>query len=267
MSHKVLISVAPVNAGNKHIDPAAITTDVLASAKAGAGQVHLHVRDVYGNLTPDLTVFKETIESIVAASDIVIQASTGGVSNLTIQERCAPLYYNRIETCSLNVGSVNLGEAVYLNPIQDVRYCVQETIKQQILPEIEVFDIGHIDTVLELAKTYPMQDPLLFNIVLGHKGAAPATIQALHALHSFIPNGMLWGVTHFGRRSNFIFEEAIRMGASTVRVGFEDSNYIDENTQVETNAELVAHTAELIRKLGCEVMTPTEARELLKLEK
>ena len=94
-----------------------------------------------------------------------------------------------------------------------------------------------------------------------------ATIQALHALHSFIPNGMLWGVTHFGRRSNFIFEEAIRIGASTVRVGFEDSNYINENTQVETNAELVAHTAELIRKLGCEVMTPTEARELLKLEK
>ena len=248
--HKVLISVAPVSAADTHPDPAAIAADVIQSAHEGAGQVHLHVRDLHGALTPDLTVFKETVEPIAAVSDIVIQASTGGVSRLT---------------CSLNVGSVNLGEAVYINPIQDVRYCVQEAIRQHILPEIEVFEIGMIDTVLDLAKTYPMQDPLLFNIVLGHKGAAPATIAALHALRSFIPEGMLWGVTHFGRRSDEIFAEAIRMGASTVRVGFEDSDYIDETVRVKTNAELVRHTAGLIRSLGCDVMTPAETRSLLKL--
>ncbi len=263
--HKVLISVAPVSAADTHPDPASIAVDVIQSAHEGAGQVHLHVRDLHGALTPDLTVFKQTVEPIAAASDIVIQASTGGVSQLTIEERCAPLYYDRVETCSLNVGSVNLGEAVYINPIQDVRYCVQEAIRQHILPEIEVFEIGMIDTVLDLAKTYPMQEPLLFNIVLGHKGAAPATIAALHALRSFIPEGMLWGVTHFGRRSDEIFAEAIRMGASTVRVGFEDSDYINETVRVKTNAELVRHTAGLIRSLGCDVMTPAETRSLLKL--
>ena len=266
MSHKVLISVAPVSASDRHIDPEAIARDVLESAKAGAGQVHLHVRDANDALTPDLSVFKDTVERICADSDIVIQASTGGVSNLTIEERCAPLYYSRVETCSLNVGSVNLGDAVYINPIQDVRYCVREVIQQQILPEIEVFEIGMIDTVLELAKEFSMQDPILFNIVLGHKGAAPATLEALHALRSFIPEGMLWGVTHFGRRNDFIFEEAIRMGASTIRVGFEDSNYLDENTQVRTNAELVAHTAHLIQKLGCDVASPAETRKMLNLK-
>ena len=139
-------------------------------------------------------------------------------------------------------------------------------IQQQILQEIEVFEIGMIDTVLELAKEFSMQDPILFNIVLGHKGAAPATLEALHALRSFIPEGMLWGVTHFGRRNDFIFEEAIRMGASTIRVGFEDSNYLDENTQVRTNAELVAHTAHLIQKLGCDVASPAETRKMLNLK-
>ena len=116
--HKVLISVAPVSAADTHPDPAVIAADVIQSAREGAGQVHLHVRDLHGALTPDLTVFKETVEPIAAASDIVIQASTGGVSRLTIEERCAPLYYDRVETCSLNVGSVNLGEAVYINPIR-----------------------------------------------------------------------------------------------------------------------------------------------------
>ena len=93
--HKVLISVAPVSAADTHPDPAVIAADVIQSAREGAGQVHLHVRDLHGALTPDLTVFKETVEPIAAASDIVIQASTGGVSRLTIEERCAPLYYDR----------------------------------------------------------------------------------------------------------------------------------------------------------------------------
>ncbi len=87
--HKVLISVAPVSAADTHPDPAVIAADVIQSAREGAGQVHLHVRDLHGALTPDLTVFKETVEPIAAASDIVIQASTGGVSRLTIEERCA----------------------------------------------------------------------------------------------------------------------------------------------------------------------------------
>ena len=76
---------------------------------------------------------------------------------------------------------------------------------------------------------------------------------------------MLWGITHFGRRDDTIFAEAIRLGACTVRVGFEDSNYLNPDTQVETNAELVAHTAQLIRSLGCEVATPAQARVMLGL--
>jgi len=116
---KVLISVAPVAATDTHIDPKKIAEDVLECEKAGAGMVHLHVRDLSGKLTPNLDVFKETVERIREKSNIVIEASTGGVSNLTIQERCAPLYYDKVECASLNVGSVNLGKAVYQNPIDD----------------------------------------------------------------------------------------------------------------------------------------------------
>ena len=112
MTNKVLISVAPVSAADKHIDPKKIAKDVIECAKAGAAMVHLHVREKDGSLTPDLTVLKETVELIRAESDIIIQASTGGISNLTIEERCAPLYYDKVEACSLNVGSTNLGNVV-----------------------------------------------------------------------------------------------------------------------------------------------------------
>ena len=159
--------VAPVSAADHDINPKKIAQDVIACAEAGAAMVHLHVRDKKGNLTSDLSVLKETVERIREQSDIVIQASTGGVSNLTIEERCAPLYYDKIEACSLNVGSTNLGDSVYCNPIPEVKYCVNEIIKTGKTPEIEVFEIGHTYIVQELRKEFPMKNPILFSVVLG----------------------------------------------------------------------------------------------------
>lgn len=263
---KVLISVAPVSALDTHIDPAKIAADVIECEKAGAGMVHLHVRDQHGNLTPNLDVFRETVERIREKSDIVIQASTGGVSGLTIQERCAPLYDDLVETTSLNVGSCNLGKAVYCNPIDEVEYCLSEIIKTKKVPEIEVFELGMIHTVTELRKKFQMHDPLLFSIVLGHIGAAPATIEALTALRSFIPEDALWGITHAHRRNYEIFTAALGMGASTVRVGFEDSDYLDENTRVSRNVLLVERVAELVNKAGLCPATPQEARNMLKIK-
>ena len=262
MADKVLISVAPVSAADKHIDPKKIAADVIACAKAGAAMVHLHVRDKDGSLTPDLSVLKEIVELIRAQSDIIIQASTGGVSNLTIEERCAPLYYDEVEACSLNVGSTNLGDAVYGNPIPEVKYCVNEIIKTGKTPEIEVFEIGHTHMVQELRKEFP----ILFSVVLGHPGEAPATPEALAAMVNFIPKDTIWGITHAHRRDFGIIAGALGLGARTVRIGFEDSNYLDPMTQAETNLPLVEKTVNLLRAMDKEPMTPNEARQMLNME-
>ena len=153
MENKVLVSVAPVAADDKVIIPEKIAEDVYECYKAGAAMVHLHVRDREGNLTPDMTLLEETLRLIRKDSDIVIEVSTGGVSNLTIQERCAPLYSDLVEACSLNVGSTNLGKNVYSNPVDDVEYCVREILKQKKTPEVETFEIGHRWMMYEFIKT------------------------------------------------------------------------------------------------------------------
>lgn len=265
MADKILISVAPVSAADKEINPKRIADDVIACAKAGAAMVHLHVRDRNGNLTPDMSVLKETVERIREKSDIVIQASTGGVSDLTIEERCAPLYYDMIEACSLNVGSTNLGDSVYCNPVPDVKYCVNEIIKTGKTPEIEVFEIGHTYMVQELRKEFALKEPVLFSVVLGHKGEAPATPEALTAMVNFIPKDAIWGITHANRRDFGIIAGALGLGARTVRIGFEDSNYLDPMTQVESNVPLVEKTVRLLRAMDKEPMMPQEARKMLNI--
>lgn len=268
---KVLISVAPVAAADTRIDPAAIAEDVIGCWKAGAGMVHLHVRDRNGRLTPDLSVLEETVRRIRSESDIIIQASTGGVSNLTIEERCAPVSADWVEATSLNVGSVNLGDAVYCNPIADVNYCVEQILRNRKIPEIEVFEIGMIKTVEELAKKHDFVKPILFSIVLGHIGAAPATERTLRsmldALSEFFPEegAAMWGITHAHRKDFEIIKKALKLGASTVRIGFEDSNYLNPATQVQTNLPLVREIADMIRAMGMEPATPDEARKMLNI--
>lgn len=262
---KVIISVAPTSAASTRIDPDAIAEDVIQSEKAGASMVHMHVRNAHGELTEDLTTYKQIVQKITAQSKIVIQASTGGVSNLTIEQRCAPLYYDKVETVSLNVGSANLGEAVYRNPIQDVKYCVKKIIENHKFPEIEVFELGMIHTVLQLDKEFGLKRPILFDIVLGNEGAAPATIDALCAMRSFLPRDALWGITHAGRKDDSIIAAAIAMGASLVRIGFEDSDVLSGNIKAKNNAELVKKVADIIRAIGLEVAAPSDVRELFRL--
>lgn len=263
---KVMISVAPVAATDKNIIPEKIARDVIDCWRAGAAMVHLHVRDEHGNLTTDMSVLNKTLELIRKDSDIIIEVSTGGVSNLTIEERCVPLYSDLVEACSLNVGSTNLGKAVYCNPIDDVKYCVQEILKTGKTPEVEVFEIGHTYAMEELMAQYAFKEPVLFSIVLGHKGEAPPTPKALANMISMIPTNAVWGITHANRRDFGIVAAALGMGAKTVRIGFEDSNYLDENTMVETNLPLVEKTVRLLHAMDKAPMNADEAREYFNIK-
>ena len=271
---EVLLSVAPVSAAPHPIIPEEIADDVVASYHAGAAMVHLHVRDAGGALTPDLTLTLETIRLIRSRCDIIIEVSTGGVSELSIEDRCAPCVPDLIEANSLNVGSVNLGDAVYMNPIADVRYCVEQIIAGHKFPEIEVFELGMIHTVLELTRRYPdFPRPLLFALVFGHPGEMPSTRPALHHMLDFLSDTfgenaisdgqVLWGYTQAHREDWEMMRYALSLGANSLRIGFEDSDYADSGRRVSLNAPIVERAAALVRESGAAPMSAAAARTLL----
>lgn len=263
---KVIISLAPVQAGTP-VDAEKLAEDVEKSVRAGAAMCHLHCRKPDGSLTPDISYMEECFEKILARTDVVVQASTGGVSDMDIAARCNPLNYGKVESASLNGGSTNLGESVYINSFDDIRYCADAVYRRGILPETEVFDIGMLHNMELVGKEQPFAKPLLFNLVFGHKGGMQPTPEMLTAFRSFVPKDALWGVTHFGRDNWTFLAAAIAVGASVVRVGFEDSRYLSEGLTAEYNYQLVEKTAALIRAMGLEPATPDEAREILHLKK
>lgn len=265
----VILSVAPVNAGDSKIDKEALVRDILDCAKAGAAIVHLHVRDEFARLTENLSLTYELVQRVREHSDIIIQVSTGGVSNLSIAQRCAPCAAPWAESHSLNVGSLNLGRQVYQNPLDEVEYCVNQILSYQKVPEVEVFELGMIKATADLAERFSFPRPLLFAIVLGHQGGAPATERTLDAmlgcLNEFFPSqrSFLWGLTQAHRTDLSLMRKALDLGANSLRVGFEDSDRLTGNQRANTNAQIVRQAVEVVREAGRQAATPGQARAML----
>lgn len=262
---KVIISLAPIAGPAAPVYIDGVSEDVVKSIDAGASMCHLHCKDAGGELTPDITVLTELFDTITAKRDVVVQASTGGISAMNIKERCNPLNYPKVESASLNGGTTNLGEAVYINSFDDIRYCAKTCYEKKILPEIEVFDIGMIHNIKLVKEEQPFLEPVLFNLVFGHKGGMQPAIEALTAFRSFVPKDALWGVTHFGRDNWTFLAAAIAMGACIVRIGFEDSSYLKEGVSARYNYEVVEKLVQLIHAMGLEPASVEEARKILNI--
>ncbi len=265
--NKVIISLAPVSAADTRVIPSEVAAEVVRAEKLGAAMVHLHVRDKTGKLTPDVSDFEDTIRPIRQGSNLIIQASTGGVSAMNMEQRCAPLFKcPLVEMTSLNGGSTNLGDLVYANSLPDTLYCAKVAVEKKIVPEIEVFELGMIHAMMEMDAQVGFSQPILFNTVFGHRGTMPATIDALVHFRHFVPPGALWGVTHFGRQGFAFLAAAIGMGADLVRIGFEDSKFLGPDQRAEDNLQLVEKLVALIRSMDREVATPDEARKIMNIQ-
>jgi 3-keto-5-aminohexanoate cleavage enzyme len=271
-NRKIIVAVAPVG---KEIDPpsinpltpAEVAREVTDCARAGASFVHLHVRDNKGNQTEDLTQFSRSLDLIRKSSDIIIQGSTGGLSELSLEERCVALNDSRVEVASLNMGSVNFSEDVYINRLPDIRYWARRMAETNVIPELEIFEAGMLTAVTQLVAEKVLKPPYAFGFCLGFHWALPANPNSLFFLKSSLPENAPWGVVHEGMQNFSLLAAAIGMGAAAIRVGFEDSVYYAPGKAAVTNVELVEKIVSLIHQIGYEVATPEEARELLGLKK
>ena len=272
---KIIVTVAPVCHVGKPIPegcknpltPEEITEDVLNCYRAGACQVHLHTRDLKGNPTFELDVFSQTIHAIREHSDMIIQGSTGGLSDLSLADRCVSLNVPEVEIASLNMGSVNFGETVYINTMPDLRYWAKRQQEANVVPEMELFDLSHVECCTRLADEGVIRRPLHYNFCVGPGGSSnlSATGRNLALLCALTEPGTSSGINHDSMKDFSILACAIGMGANAVRVGFEDSFYYAEGKLARTNAELVERLVTLIRAMGCEPATPAEAREMLEI--
>ncbi len=247
------------------IKPKEIADEAARCREAGAAILHLHVRDDDGSNTQSSERFAEVIDAIRQKCDCVLQPSTGGAVGMSIEERAGPLAC-KPEMATLNCGTINFGNEVFVNTRSDIRTLAAKIRNAGAMPELECYEVGHVDEALSLAAEGAIRAPLHFQFVLGIKGAIAAREEVVHWMRSLVPSGSTWAVAAVGKSQRPMTELAMRLGGHA-RVGLEDNIYLDRGMLSEGSAPLVLRAAEYARSIGRETADPARARTMLGITK
>lgn len=238
-----------------------IADEAARCREAGAAIVHLHVRNPDGSPSQAKELFAEAIAAIRAKTDVIVQTSTGGAVGMSIDERAEPLFC-RPEMATLNCGTLNFGDDVFVNTRRDIRELAKRIHEAGSIPELECYEVGHIDEALALEREGLLGGPLHFQFVLGVPGGIGAREDVIRFMASQLPSGASWGVAAVGRHQQPMTEAAMRLGGHA-RVGLEDNIYLSKGVLAEGSAPLVSRAAAYARSIGREPVSPARAREIM----
>lgn len=273
LADKLIIKLAPTgmiptkeDTPNVPIIPEEIISDTYQAYKLGASVVHIHARDEQGRPTHERRYFEEIFQGIKEkCPDIIICATTSGRVTPQVEHRSEVLSLYP-EMASLTMGSMNFPQHPSVNSFETIIKLAKIMTDSCILPELEIFESGFINTSKYLARQGFLKKPLHFNLLLGSLGSIPAEIRDLCYLVDSLPPESTWSATGIGRFQTQINAAAILMGGH-VRVGLEDSIYFRyQNKELATNTKLVQRIVNLARELGREIATPKEARKILGIQ-
>jgi 3-keto-5-aminohexanoate cleavage enzyme len=242
-----------------------IAADAVECEAAGASIYHLHVRDERGAPTMDVEAYRAARDAIAAASDLIVQFSSGGGVHDTEEERIAPLELAP-EMASLTTGTVNFGDEVFSNPLPLITRFYREMRERGILPEFEIFEPGMLGTAERLYADHGDGHHRHYDFVLGVPGAMPAWPDAVDFLAGHLPQGATWSATGIGGSHLPVTERALALGGH-VRTGFEDVRWFARGELAASNSQLVGRVADMARSAGRNLATPKVARQILGLKR
>lgn len=302
MARKIILTCAvtgsihtPSMSPHLPVTPEQIATSAIEAAQAGASVLHLHARDPEtGRPSSDIRVFRQFLPSIKNETDAVINLTTGGSSQMTVEQRLSAPAELAPEMCSLNMGSINFGlfpmknrysrwehdweeqflentrDTVFKNTFLDI-----ETVFRMLGDEagarfeLECYDLGHIQTVAYYLRQKRLEKPIFLQFVMGVLGGVDASPQSLMSLKEtsdrLLADTYQFSVLAAGRQQMTLGTMSAILGGH-VRVGLEDSLMIGRGELAISNAQQVTKIRTVLEELGFEIATPAETRAMLNLK-
>lgn len=301
--NKVIISCAvtgsvhtPSMSPHLPLTPDQIAEQAIEAAHAGAAILHLHARNpADGSPTADPKVFDQFVPRIKAATDAVINITTGGSTRMTLSDRLAYPLQAQPEMCSLNMGSMNFSihtaarkiqlwkhawEKPYIEGMEDLIFRNTFADIKHILKvlgedcgtrfEFECYDVGHLYTLAHFVDEGLVQGPLFIQCIFGILGGLGPDPENLCVMRNtadrlFGRKGYRFSVLGAGRHQMPLLTMGAVMGGH-VRVGLEDSLYLGRGQLAQSCAQQVLKIRRILDELSLEVATPAEARAMLGLK-
>lgn len=266
------------------VTPEQIANSAIDAAKAGAAIVHVHVRDPETTKpSMDPAHYREVTERIRDSdTDVIINLTTGPGARFSphpddpmrasddstmVQPEQRVIHIEEMspEICSLDVATMNFNQHVFLNFPPHLNVMAERARKAGAKPELEVFDTGHIVLAKEMIAAGLIDPPPYFQLCLGIKYAAPATVESMQSMRDQLPEGAVWSAFGIGRTQFPMVAAAVLLGGNA-RVGLEDNIFLEKGVLAPSNAALVEKAANIVNQLGGSVASVGEARERLGLK-
>ena len=302
MKNKAIITCAitgamhtPTMSDALPITPEQIAKESIAAAEAGAAIIHLHARvPETGQPTGDPEVFAKFLPEIKRSTDAVINLTTGGSPTMTVQDRLAAAVRFQPEMCSLNMGSMNFAifpaakrikewkysweepyvvnsdDFIFRNTFRDITYILESLGAARTKFEHECYDVGHLYNLAHFLDRGLVKPPFFVQMIFGILGGIGPDLDNLvfmkrTADRLFGTENYQWSVLAAGKHQMSFLTQAALLGGN-VRVGLEDSLFLERGKMAASNAEQVVKIRRILGEMGLEPATPTEARELLGLK-
>lgn len=301
-SNKVIITCAvtgsahtPSMSGALPVNPEEIAEQSIAAAEAGAAIIHLHARiPDTGEPTGDPDIYARFLQPIRGTTDAVINITTGGSAAMTVEERLKAAVRFKPEMCSLNMGSINFAffgaakrisnwlhpweEAyvknsdsyIFRNTFRDIAYILDTMSEHGTKFEHECYDVGHLYNLAYFVDQGLVKPPFFIQHIFGIMGGIGGDLDNLMFMKQtadrlFGTGDYQWSVLAAGKHQMPFITQAALLGGN-VRVGLEDSLFIEPRKLAISNAEQVAKAVRILRELGLEPASPDEARSMLGLK-
>ena len=265
------------------ITPTQIADECLAAAEAGAAAVHIHVRHPEtGKPAMDLELYEQVVGAIRRANpQLIINLTTGPGGRLVPSEddpkvagpgstlmkpelRVAHIAALAPDICSLDLNTMNSGDQVVVNTPKNVARMAKVIRDAGSVPELECFDSGDLVLAKKLIDDGVLDGPGLYTLVTGVRYAFPFSTATLTFAQTLLPAGAQWSAFAIGRQAFQAVAQSFLLGAN-VRIGLEDTVYLDKGRLAKNNAELVSKARRIVEDLGGRLATSAQARELWKL--
>ena len=299
---KVIISCAvtgsahtPTMSDALPLTPQEIAEQSIEAAEAGAAVLHLHARvPETGAPTGDPDVYAQFLPIIRQASDAVINITTGGSATMSVEDRLAAAVRFKPEMCSLNMGSINFAffgaakritswkhsweeayvrnsdDYIFRNTFRDIETILNRLRDAGTRFEHECYDVGHLYNLAYFVDSGLVEAPFFIQMIFGILGGIGPDLDNLMFMKQtadrlFGKDSFKWSVLAAGRHQMPFLTQAALLGGH-VRVGLEDSLFIEPRKLAVSNAEQVRKATRILAEMGHEAATPTEARTMLGLK-
>jgi 3-keto-5-aminohexanoate cleavage enzyme len=264
----LLITVAPNGARRGKADHEALpltAKEIAVTAArcrlAGAGMLHLHVRDESGEHSLAPAHYREALREIrkVAGRDLLVQITTEACGTYGVEQQMATVRSLRVEAASFALREFFPGEVVDARVAEFFAWVSGLGIACQFI----LYTAEEIDRLKALVAKgiIPIARPHALFVLGRHAVSQQSDPRDLNGYVSRWPKGWPWSVCAFGVAELTVAEIAIELGGH-VRVGFEN-NLMDSNGQpLASNEARVAQVARLAAQAGRPLATPQQVRAL-----